>query len=817
MKRLVNSFGLLVAMVLVLSACAPTSVAGNEPFQITGAFDYTNSVITDYYTEQAVALVDMYGFVTRNQEWEIPVSSQTLGYLSLDASAKHGEYTLDLPERPTGTLVDVDNNRRVDTGVQVFAVSYWPNLYGGPYSEGDDASRGWPTYLASIRTDSENADEVIGGKLVVWAPDATESFPTGYGDDGKLFTADDPVAKLRAGWTIVDLDQSPFKFSKQSQPVLTLYEPKDAAIKDFSGMSYTDAFEAMFNFVKTNYAFNGIEGKAPDWTTLHNELQPRIAAAQSGSDANAFWLALRDFTWAFKDGHVGMSSSDYGNQLFTDSTAGGYGFALGELDSGKIVVIYVSSNGPAAVAGIQVGAEVSLFNGRPINEALSSVRPWALPISEESSLRYQQLRYLLRAAPGDHAALTFSNPGGQSQTVTLTAVSERDSFSRTSVYFNAPPDTYVPVDFSILDSSVGYVRINSNYDDLNLIIKLFERALKTFTSAGVAGIIIDMRYNSGGANLGLAGFLTNQEIPMGLLEYYSETTGKFEPEGVREVVRPNVEQYHFDHLAVLVGPACYSACELEAYGFSQVPGMEVVGMYPTAGTEAEVARGQILMPDGISMQFPTGRFLLPDGSLFLEGTGVQPTIRVPRTLETLSTSDDIVLQTAEQVVLGAYTGAPASPAAVSGGPRLLTSSELDAAISANTDQLEQRASESYSTEEMVKVPNTFTYTINLPRSTKLLWIWGWCAKDQATLDDNLSKMQLTFTLAGNIIPTTQFQKFDYDTSDGQKCTAYVAGITDWPSGQTQVVTALDFTAPLNDGTYDYPVGQQVFNYNVILP
>ena len=122
------------------------------------------------------------------------------------------------------------------------------------------------------------------------------------------------------------------------------------------------------------------------------------------------------------------------------------------------------------------------------------------------------------------------------------------------------------------------------------------------------GIIIDMRQNSGGAPLGLAGFLTDQTIQMGQLEYYSEKTGKFEPEGPRDVFEPNQEQYHFDKMAVLVAMGCASACELETYGFSQVPGMIVVGQTPTAGIEAEVARGQFLLPEGMSLQAPTGRF-----------------------------------------------------------------------------------------------------------------------------------------------------------------------------------------------------------------
>lgn len=140
---------------------------------------------------------------------------------------------------------------------------------------------------------------------------------------------------------------------------------------------------------------------------------------------------------------------------------------------------------------------------------------------------------------------------------------------------------------------IGYLRMNSNSDDLNLTIRLFERALQNFTAAEVPGIVIDMRYNNGGAALGLAGFLTDQEIQMGQLSYYSDVTGEFEPKAcAKKNFLPNENQYHFNKMVLLVGQACFSACEIEAYGFSQVPGMIVVGQTPTAGVEAETARGQ---------------------------------------------------------------------------------------------------------------------------------------------------------------------------------------------------------------------------------
>ncbi len=628
-------------------------ISSNEPYEVTGTFTYSNDIITTYYSENEVALIDMYGFVTRNLEWIIPVSSQTLGFLQIDVANKTGSYSLQLPEIPTGQFADVDNNNKQDNGVQIFAVSYWPNLAGGPYSEGDDPSRGWPNYLASVRTDPENHDEVIGGNLVVWSLDEHQQFPTGFGSDGKLFTADDPVGSIPVGYSIVNLDTKPFSVSQPAKPNLTLYEPPDAAIKDFSSDSYTQAFDALVTFLRTDYAFNGIQTKQPNWDQLVTQIRPRVQKAEQNQDATAFYEALRDFTYAFKDGHVGMNGGDFFQQDFQTNYLGDLGFTARILDNGQVMVNTIVSKGPAEAAGMQTGATLTQFNGKPVMDAINAEPLFFGQQSSPFGILHNKTIMLNRAKVGARASVTFTNPGGQTQTATLTAASGLNGLLHELGYDQT--QGLLPVELQTLTvdgSDIGYININSNYDDLNLIIRLFQRGLQKFQDNQVAGIIIDMRYNPGGANLGLAGFLTNQTISLGQLEYYSSTTGKFELEGVPEQVTPNVEQFHFDKMALLVGLNCSSACELEAYGFSQVPGMMVVGQYPTSGIEAEVSRGQIKMPEGISMQFPTGREVLPDGSLFLEGQGVGPTIKVPVDQTSVLSSDDVVLKAAENAILG---------------------------------------------------------------------------------------------------------------------------------------------------------------------
>ncbi|NTU75317.1 MAG: peptidase S41, partial [Anaerolineaceae bacterium] len=304
-KKLFLVFSLLMVFAMLLSACGQKTATVTEvateapvvstgPELITGEMTYSNDFAVEYYFyEQMAALTDMHGFVIRDREWELPVESQALGYMKVDGDNNKASYRLALPIKPEGVLNDVDNNGKEDKGVQIFAVTYSPNLTGGPYADGDDKSLGWPGYIGSVVIDSELNDEVVGGKLVIWAPDAAQQFPTGFGDDSLLFTKDDPVGPIPAGYSIVDLDQKPFAFSQEVNPQIALLEPKDYAIKDFSALSYTEAFDKMFNTLKAEYAFNDQPGKAPKWDELYKELAPRVKDAEAKKDAKAYFLAIK--------------------------------------------------------------------------------------------------------------------------------------------------------------------------------------------------------------------------------------------------------------------------------------------------------------------------------------------------------------------------------------------------------------------------------------------------------------------------------------------------------------------------------------------
>ncbi len=653
--------------VILTTEAPPTSTPGptlmapisaNQPFKITGNFKSTSELGGNFsdnllFSERQVILIDLHGFITRDKNWEIPVQSQVIGHINYNPADASGNYTLFLPEVPQGTLNDVDTNQQRNTGVQVFAIDYEPNLSSDSFMDGNDALHGWPNDMASIKTTNDISREITGGKIIVYAPVSTESFPTGFGADKKLFTKDDPVKRIPAGYSIVDLNTTPFMISQPAIADLPLIEAADAGPKDYSKQTYTQAFDNLILFLRLEYAFNGIPGKEPAWDTLINNIRPRVEKAEKNLDSYAFYTALRDLTYAFKDGHVGLNGGDFSTRDFQDNYAGSLGFTIRILDNGQVLVDRVIPGSSSDAAGLKVGAVITQFNGKPVMDVIKQQPLFFGNRSSDVSILYGQAITLTRTKPGGQAQITFKNQNGKEQNVTINADPEVDTLLQELGYNKS--SALVPVELKTLTfkgKDIGYIKINTFVDDINLLLRLFERGLNKFTDQKTEGLIIDLRSNSGGVPLGLAGYFSPSNILLGQLEYYDQQKGQFNTEGERGKFRPKSPQYSFNKIAVLVGLDCASACELEAFAFSQLPNTLIIGQYPSGGIEAEVSKGQVKMPEGIDMQFPTGRIVNTDGSLFLEGVGVQPTIKVPVNAQNALSTDDFILETAENAILG---------------------------------------------------------------------------------------------------------------------------------------------------------------------
>lgn len=635
----------------------PAEIINDEggAIAIIGEMIYTDPLFTAGVAQPIVILEDQAGFVDRDKGFLMPVSSQTLGQFTSDFFVSPVEYSIALPVVPRGTYRDVDNNESEDEGVQIYAVAYWTNTFGDGYLEERDLyGGGWSTAYASTRVSNDFSDEgeIIGGKFLIYAATEGQGFPSGFGEDGLLFTDDDPVVAVPSGWTLVDMDSDPFVFDRSANPVIDLVEPDVTALIDYSSQGYAEAFDSMVELFRTEYAFT--ELKEMDWDALHEEFRPRFEAAEADNDAIAYELALRDFIWEIPDAHTAYypASLEVNNEFFTN-TDGGLGMAIQDVEGGETIVYYLTPGGAAEAEGIELGAQILEVNGVALDDAVSEVVPYSSPFSSDINRRLQQLRYIFRAPLGTSFEITYQNPNdSEPTTVTLDVTAERNSFAVSS-FSQGVTGVELPVEFEFLPSGFMYAKITSFFDNSLLTIQLWERLMETLNNNAIPGLIIDMRQNGGGSGFladQMAAYFFDEQLTIGYSAIYDAAIDDFYIDEERpDVFYPPQEamQYH-GLVAVLVGPNCASACEFFAHDMTVEDRALIVGQYPTGGMGGGIK--DFLMPEGFFVRFAIARPLDTEGNIIIEGPGVVPNVQVPVTLESLVSGQDVVLAAAEQAL-----------------------------------------------------------------------------------------------------------------------------------------------------------------------
>ena len=634
----------------------PSAVIVNDeggPAVIRGEVPYTNPFFTQGIGQPVIILEDQAGFIDRDRGFIMPVESQTLGQITSDFFTSPFTYSLALPIEPQGTLRDVDNDGKQDTGVMVFAVAYWENIVGDPFLEERDLQGGgWSTAYASTRASEEAATEreIIGGKLLVYAPDDAQGFPSDFGEDGLLFTEDDPIVRLPQGYTVVDLDVRPFVFDRAREQKIDLIEPEGAALDDFSDLSYVDAFDAMLDKMSKEYAFT--EYKGINWDALRAEFRPRIEEAQRRRDRLAYLRALRDLLWRIPDGHV---SGPFISEDFWAEAGGGLGLNIRELSDGRVIVTYVLPGSPAEQAGIKLGAEITEINGRPIKRAIDEATPWLGPFSTEHTRRLDQMLFAVRFPVGEQVRITYRNPDAASPTTkTLTTVQEIDSLLA-GIPSAQQTGFELPLEYRLLDSGYAYVKIYSFFDDKILTIHLWERLMQALIDNDVPGLVIDLRENGGGwgymADL-MAAYFFEEELVLGNTGEYDESLGEFyfDPNTVEHFILPPQDLRYHGRVAVIISPDCASACEFFAYDLTLQDRAVIVGHYPTAGLGGGIE--EFNMPEDVSIRFTSQRAVDAEGNIHIEGKGVVPDVRVPVTEESLLGERDVLLEAAIEALGG---------------------------------------------------------------------------------------------------------------------------------------------------------------------
>ncbi len=789
------------------------------PVQVRGTATVSNQQILEvYFNQKVVYLQDLTGFANRDFDYNQPEEGQFFGPVTQLESGSEDEdvtleFLLNLPAAPPTPRTDFDGDG--DSGVAVWQVVMDANLIDDPFF-GEQETGGWSTTYTSAVIDRENDNEISGGVILVWAQDTGEEFPSGFGEDGLLFTDDDPYTGIEPGYSVVNLDADPFAITQPDIAEVMLNEG-DIAVKDLADLSWTEAFDTMFEQVAREYPFTEVKGI--DWDAIYAGIAPRIQQAENRGDGEAYYLALRDFTWAIPDGHVGLGGGDtFG--VPRAQLLGSTGFTLIELSDGRFLVNYINPASPAAQNGLQVGAEITRWDGGSVAAAVEAVQPYSAPFSNPEDERIQQVNFLVRMPINTRLGIEYQNPGASSpETMTITTYD--DGFDTYFEFYgvNDADESVLPVEFDVLDNDYGYIRITTLSDDLFLTMRLWERAIQTAVDLGLPGLIIDMRENGGGSPIGtwLASYFYNGPgIEVTESFYYSEQSGEFESVYEPDTLEPDGDLYYPGPLAILVSTDCASACEDVSYSLGLLEQATVIGYTSTMGIFGEVARGQYELPPGTTggdpytLQFPTGYTADMDGSIIIEGPGVVPDERVPVTeeavrVDSIEGGDYLLDQAVALLDSGAGLQVPADLPAIDGDTSLID------AWSGDTDLLENQARENHGQGELVEVGAELTYSVTFEESTEAILSYIWCAVDMDTLGDGVEATSLRVTINGQDV-TSRVGEFTGQLE--QPCYFAYLVLDDWPVGVNIIEIDVTFTGAISDGTLTYPAGERRIVYRV---
>lgn len=666
-SRILPLIALAVLMVFALGACGahqippiPTpAVAGDAtaspqadttndeggPIRLAGSLNYTNFGLADLLESPSLALLDMVYVIQRDRSKFAPMENQILGRLTSPVSPPPVQYEIDLPLEPQGTYLDLDNDGEEDQGVQVFYIALTENLNGDSYQQQLDQLIGNYSYLTDPAT-----GELVNGSLLLYAPDDQQAFPNGFGDDGLLFTEDDPTAPVPQGYTVVHFGPDGFTFDRAHEAEMNLLEEPSQASPDFSDQGIVESFNSLIDHLAVHYSFTDLRNL--DWEAIRAKYLPMVEQAaqlQDPTTATAFYeVVLYRMAQSLNDAHVGTLISAQENleaailaeNIKKNPIALNIGANTAELDDGRIIVTDVITGTPAAQAGLVFGTEVLAVNGKPVADVIPTVI-YNDFTGTKAGVRLLQVANLLKfPAPSE---------GKQVEDVTIDVklpVSDTvQTLTMTPGQFDLPdrlasPPRKMHISYST-DGGYGYLTWEG-FEKFKISMAGEEDFLSEVKEKQLDGVILDLRGNGGGMEglyLTMASYFFSPDNPISIhwvdTRVYDPEKGDFVMELPSEylISAPNPDLYFDGNVMILVDNNCASSCEFFTQFMQTNHRATVVSQYPTEGAGGPI--DQVKMPDGIMFQYTKGRaYFAGTDELNLEAKGVTPDVKVPVTEET---------------------------------------------------------------------------------------------------------------------------------------------------------------------------------------
>ncbi|MBM3726335.1 MAG: hypothetical protein FJW40_13025 [Acidobacteria bacterium] len=388
-----------------------------------------------------------------------------------------------------------------------------------------------------------------------------------------------------------------------------------------------ELFDFVWNRINDNH-WDPAYLESIGWNAVRDELRPKAAAA-SEAEARAI---VREMIGRLKQSHFALISFDLAEILARDPDAGGAGSVgiEGVIADGAAFVLHVEPGSPAEKAGVKRGWEIVSVRGRQLAPGLARLakergsRPAGL--MEAAFLRNRLSGHVGQAIP-----FRFLDASGRPVARSLQAAPERGVFAGVGLMPPAP----LWFESRRVAPDAGYVRFNLFLDPARIMPQFADAVRGCLKDC--AGMIIDIRGNSGGLGvlaMGFAGwFIDKPDQQLGVMHRRALP--------LKFVVNPRPEIFE-RKLAILMDGASVSTAEIFAGGMQDLKRARIFG---TRSAGAALPSMVEQLPNGDLLQYAVANYVSASGRT-LEGTGVTPDAVVRHTRQSLRQGRDLVLDAA---------------------------------------------------------------------------------------------------------------------------------------------------------------------------
>ena len=306
-----------------------------------------------------------------------------------------------------------------------------------------------------------------------------------------------------------------------------------------------------------------------------------------------------------------------------NGTLMGIGAELAIDQSGYAKVIKVYKDSPAQEAGIAVGDYITAVDGSDV----------------KSMANADAVQTRLRGESGTSVNVTWLDSEASEHSADLT----HSGYTATTV------------DFSLLQDSVGYIKI-WQFDGTTP--SELDYALRSLTSSGATSLVFDLRENGGGI-LDDAISCIDLIAPEGTLAYAEDKNGN------RTLLGSSSGESEIDlPLVCLVNGNTASAAELFASSLRTLNGARLVGT--TTMGKGTIQSSPQRLSDGSAVVVTVAKLLCGDGSCF-DGTGLTVDVERGLTADEQTSYYDFTLETDPQIQRAVSTAQQLSGTTTVGG------------------------------------------------------------------------------------------------------------------------------------------------------